>query len=66
MKEIKSITEIEQEMDMLADRLLFAGNMKIWSSLISRFNALAIRICLMRGEQPIVIHGITDYYDIRK
>jgi hypothetical protein len=61
MKESKSITEIEQEMDMLADRLLFAGNMKIWSSLISRFNALSIKVCIMKGEQPAVTHGKSDY-----
>lgn len=57
----KSIAEIEQQMDMLADRLLFAGNMKIWSSLISRFNALSIKVCIMKGEQPAVTHGKSDY-----
>lgn len=57
----KSIAEIEQQMDMLADRLLFAGNKKIWSSLISRFNALSIKVCIMKGEQPAVTHGKSDY-----
>lgn len=61
MRKDKSITEIEQEMELLVDRLFFAGNMEVWSRLISRFHSLGVKLCQMKGEQPEVTHGKSDY-----
>lgn len=61
MRKDRSITEIEQEMELLVDRLFFAGNMEVWSTLISRFHSLGVKLSQMKGEQPEVTHGKSDY-----
>lgn len=56
MKEKATITDIEKRIDDLEFMLSQPMQMRTWSELVSRYHALKIKLCNMRGESPIVLH----------
>lgn len=54
----KTIQEIEQDIEELETWLSVGGSMPMsqWSRLIGKYNAAKIKLCQMKGEQPLVIY----------
>jgi hypothetical protein len=58
------LSGVESEMEKCEELLLQLykpGNMGVWTSTVSKYHALCIKRCLIKGEQPAVIHGRSDY-----
>lgn len=57
-----TIREVEQRIDFL-ERWILSGisNMKIWSSAVSEYHRLNIKLCLMTGKNPIVTHSKPEH-----
>ncbi len=61
MKEQQTIKDIEMQIDHILFLLNFGMGMERWTMLVSKYHALCIKWHQMRGEQPIVMHGKSDY-----
>lgn len=58
------LSDVESEMKKCENmllRLCKPGNAGLWTTVVSQYHALCIKWYQMRGEQPAVTHGRSDY-----
>lgn len=61
MKEELTIETVEQMIEECTDMLSMPLSRKAWSRIASQYHALNIKLCMLKGEQPVVIHVKPDY-----
>ncbi|MFV0313452.1 MAG: hypothetical protein ACK5KN_17645 [Dysgonomonas sp.] len=57
----QSIEQLEQDIEITLTFLYGKLTMKQWDFYVRQYHALCIKWHQMRGEQPIVMHGKSDY-----